>query len=176
MRTTHPDSTHERRPDGTHVLRWERRLAHPVDRVWRAVTEPADLVGWLADADVDLRAGGRVQLRWLNSGEAGAVATGTVALVDPPRLVEYDTDIHGTLRFELAPDGEQATRLTFTVIHPDLDDGGLDLVRPGWHVHLEHLEDALDGRPIDWPRWAHEHRPRWEELREQYRAQAASRA
>ena len=32
--------------DGRPALRFERRLAHPVDRVWRAVSEPAELERW----------------------------------------------------------------------------------------------------------------------------------
>ena len=32
--------------DGRPALRFERRLAHPVERVWRAVTEPAELAQW----------------------------------------------------------------------------------------------------------------------------------
>jgi uncharacterized protein YndB with AHSA1/START domain len=171
MTITHPEGIHERRADGTHVLRWERRIPHPVPRVWRAVTEPAELAAWLAEADVDLRPGGRVQLRWQNTGESGerAVATGTVARVDEPRLVEYDTDRHGLLRFELEPDGDGATLLTFTVLRGETDDAMLDLVRPGWHIHLEHLDAALDGEPVDWARWGELHRPRWQELREGYR-------
>ena len=48
--------------DGRHVMRYERRLAHPVDRVWAAITRPAELRAWLADADLDLTVGGRVEL------------------------------------------------------------------------------------------------------------------
>jgi len=76
--TIHPaDGTLETR-DGRHVLRYERRLAHPIDRVWAAVTEPGELRGWLADAEIDLVAGGQVRLRWLNTDDKGnqAVATG----------------------------------------------------------------------------------------------------
>ena len=32
--------------DGRPALRFERRLAHPIERVWRAVTEPAELARW----------------------------------------------------------------------------------------------------------------------------------
>src|SRR4051794_36404325 len=64
------DGTLQRR-DGEHVLRFERRLSHPIDRVWAALTQPAGLVGWLAEADVDLREGGRIELRWLNHDDAG---------------------------------------------------------------------------------------------------------
>jgi uncharacterized protein YndB with AHSA1/START domain len=168
--TVAPDGTHELREDGVHVLRYERRLPHPVERVWRAVTEPRELEGWLAHADLDLREGGRVRLAWLNTDDQGntAIATGTVARLDPPRVVEYATDLHGLLRFELAPDGAAGTRLTLTVEHPDLAEH-LDLVLPGWHIHLDHLAEALDGRPVDWARWDTEHRPRWEELHERYR-------
>lgn len=46
---------------GCSVLRIERRLAHPPEKVWRAVTEPAHLTQWFpADLEVDLRVGGRI--------------------------------------------------------------------------------------------------------------------
>jgi uncharacterized protein YndB with AHSA1/START domain len=167
--TTQTLGTHEQREDGTHVLRYERRLAHPVDRVWRAVTEPSEVEGWWAEADIDLRVGGRVQFRWLNTDRKDDVkATGTVARLDAPWLVEYDTDHHGLLRFELSPDGDAATVLRFTVEREG--DEKLDMVLPGWHVHLEHLDAALDGDPIAWATWEADHRPRWDELHAAYAA------
>ena len=166
--TTHAaDGTLETR-EGRHVLRYERRLAHPIDRVWAAVTEPGELRGWLADAEVDLVEGGRVRLRWLNTDDEGneAVATGRVTALDPPRLVELATEPHGVLRFELREDGD-GTALTFIVTTPAPNEQ-IALARSGWHIHLEHLADALDGRPVDWPRWGEEHRPRWDEIHAAY--------
>jgi len=32
--------------DGRPALRFERRLDHSIERVWRAVTEPAELARW----------------------------------------------------------------------------------------------------------------------------------
>jgi hypothetical protein len=49
------------------------------------------------------------------------------------------------------------------------------LVRAGWHIHLEHLADALDGRPVDWPAGDAEHRPRWRAIHEEYEARAQER-
>jgi hypothetical protein len=31
--------------DGKDVLRFERHLAHPIERVWAALSEPGELVG-----------------------------------------------------------------------------------------------------------------------------------
>jgi hypothetical protein len=38
----------------------------------------------------------------------------------------------------------------------------------GWHIHLDHLEEVLDGGTIDWPNWDREHRPDWERIHEHY--------
>jgi uncharacterized protein YndB with AHSA1/START domain len=170
--TTNPaDGTVEHR-GGRTVLRYERRLRHPVARVWAAITEPARLREWLADADVELAEGGAVQLRWLNTDDEGnrAVMDATVTALEPPRLLEIAGDPHGVLRFELAEDGP-GTRLVFTVSRQT--DEADDLVLPGWHIHLEHLADALDGRPVDWERWDHDHRPRWQELHDAYAARSS---
>jgi uncharacterized protein YndB with AHSA1/START domain len=169
-RSTHPPDGTLETHGGRHVMRYERRLDHPIERVWAALTEPSELRGWLADADLELVEAGRVKLRWLNTDDAGdsAVADGTVTALDPPRLLELDTDPHGILRWELRR-ADGGTVLTFTVSVP-APNGGVDLARAGWHIHLEHLADALDGRPVDWPAWSAEHRPRWEEIHRSYSA------
>ena len=163
------DGTIETRPDGTHVLRYERRLRHPIDRVWAAITDPAEIEAWLARARVDLAEGGRVRLEWLNTDDDGntAVADGRITRLEPPRLLEYDTDIHGVLRWELDPEADDATRLTLTVA-ARLPDEYVTKVRSGWHVHLDFLEDWLDDATrVDWPRWP---RDRWAAINERYEA------
>jgi uncharacterized protein YndB with AHSA1/START domain len=166
------DGTLETRPDGTYVLRYERRLSHPIDRVWAALTEPAEIEAWLARAQLDLSEGGRVRLEWLNTDDEGntAVADGRITRLEPPRLIEYDTDIHGLLRWDLEPAGDDATQthLTLTVA-ARLPEEYIAKVRAGWHVHVDFLEDALDGRPVDWDAWP---RDRWEVHHERYLAQA----
>ena len=76
-----------------------------------------------------------------------AVATGQVTALDPPRLVESATEPHGVLRFELRED-DDGTALTFIVTTPAPNEQ-IALARSGWHIDLEHLADALDGRPVD---------------------------
>jgi uncharacterized protein YndB with AHSA1/START domain len=161
------DGTLERRGD-RQVLRFERRLDYPVERVWRALTEPDEIAAWLALAELELTEGGRVVLSWQNTDPDGnsAVARGTVTALDPPRLVEFDTDIHGRLRWELAPDGD-GTALTFTADAQLPPDWELEVLA-GWHIHLDHLEAVLDGDTIDWPNWSRDHMPAWELIRERY--------
>jgi uncharacterized protein YndB with AHSA1/START domain len=45
--------------DGRPAVRFERRYPHPVERVWRAVTEPAELEHWFpTSVEVELRPDG----------------------------------------------------------------------------------------------------------------------
>jgi uncharacterized protein YndB with AHSA1/START domain len=144
------DGTLETRDDGKAAVRFERRLDHPVERVWAAVTEPGEMMGWLGDADVDLRDGGRFDVRWLNTDEEGNAAHmhGTITALDPPRLIEIQGDIHGVLRFELEPAGDGATLLRFSSTL-DLPDEFRMKVLAGWHTHLDALATVLDGGGVD---------------------------
>jgi uncharacterized protein YndB with AHSA1/START domain len=146
--------------DGFHILRFKRHFHHSIERVWAAITEPGQLVAWLAEADVDLRKGGRIQLRWLNTG---TVLNGTITQLDPPRLLEYAGDIHGLLRWELqeVPGGCVLT-FSSTIPAPDFR---IALFLAGWHVHLDFLEEALDGHVVDWPHWP---KDRWDRHYERY--------
>ena len=169
------DGTLQTLDDGRARIRFERRLDHPVDRVWAALTEPGRMRQWWAAADeLDLREGGRFTLRWLNSDEHGnvAIARGTVSAIEPPHLLELDSDIHGVMRWELQPEGD-VTALTFTSTL-NLPDEYRNKVLAGWHAHLDFLDDALDGHPIeDWDNWPID---RWQAHHDRYAAKAGSAA
>jgi uncharacterized protein YndB with AHSA1/START domain len=166
------DGIVERGPDGSTQVRFVRRLPHPVDRVWAALTDPAELRGGWGDADLDLADGGRFALRWLNTDEAGNVATldGAITKLDPPRLLEISaawgftgTDDPGTpttLTWELDPDGDHTLlRFTNTVTPPasaptsDDATGGPTAAdtrtAAGWHLHLDALATILSGGEVD---------------------------
>jgi uncharacterized protein YndB with AHSA1/START domain len=171
--------------EGRKTLRFERRLAHPVEKVWSALTDPEQLAGWLAAADeLELAVGGRVVLRWLNTKgrkdwerygvilpdefdpEAEDVVSGTFTTIDPPRLLEMDTDAFGALRWELSETGSGCT-LTFTNTLPeDFADEMAPQTLAGWHSHLDALAEALAGRPmVDWSKWSLDE---WAEVRDRY--------
>lgn len=147
---TAADGSLETRDDGRAVIRFERRIAHPVERVWAAITEPSEMIGWWGDAEVDLREGGRFDVRWLNTDENGDSAhmRATITALDPPHLIEVEGDIHGVLRFELDPEGGSSTRLRFSSTL-DLPDEFRTKVLAGWHTHLDALATVLDGGSVD---------------------------
>lgn len=153
--------------DGRYALHFTRRLSKPVEQVWAALTEPEQLRKWLADATIDLGEGGAVELRWLNTDDKGnrAVARGTIRRLDPPRLLELDTDIHGLIRWTLEP-AANGCLLALDVLAA-LPDDYLTIVLAGWHVHLDFLEEALDGGAVDWPNWPLD---RWQAHHERYEA------
>jgi uncharacterized protein YndB with AHSA1/START domain len=160
------DGTVEIHDDYT-ILRYERRLQHPIERVWAAITEPDEIEAWFARAQVDLLEGGAMQLDWLNTDENGNSASmpATITALEPRRLLEIEGDPHGVVRFELRPDGD-ATILTLIARTPVPDDVMRLRVSAGWHVHLDFLEEFLDdGTRVDWPNWPLD---RWEALYERY--------
>ncbi len=45
--------------DGRVICRYERRLRHPVDVVWKAITDPDEIERWTGSRpEIDLRPGG----------------------------------------------------------------------------------------------------------------------
>ena len=119
------DGVVEKGPDGSTRIRFVRRLPHPVERVWEALTDPAELRKWWGDADLDLVDGGRFALRWRNTDEDGNAATldGAITKLDPPRFLQISATWGSTannapatlttLTWELDPEGGH-TLLRFT--------------------------------------------------------------
>lgn len=135
-------------------LTFERHYAADVGQVWAALTDPDRMRQWWAEAPrLDLREGGEFVLNWLNSDDEGfhPVARGRIAALDAPRLIEYDTDIFGVLRFLLVPAGE-GTDLAFTATLP-LQPAWEAKMLAGWHWRFDALARALGGQPVDWEHW-----------------------
>ena len=136
-------------------LTFVRTYDAPADQVWAAITDPEKIAAWWAVAEqLDLTGGGRFVLRWLNSDEEGyqPVATGRISALDPGRIIEYNTDVFGALRFVLAPADDGGTKLTFTSTLP-LSPSWEAKMLAGWHWRFDALADALKGQAVDWTHW-----------------------
>jgi uncharacterized protein YndB with AHSA1/START domain len=170
---------------GRWVLRFERRLPHPPERVWDALTRPDRIAQWFGDGDIDLElvAGGKFEIRTAGPpelvdaiiaevGEQGLVQHNTVLRVEPPAVFEHTFgDPDSVVRWELTPDGGGSVlRLTHTA-PPEFtisEEGPRTLA--GWHAVLERLAHVLDGKPGDW------RRERWDALRDEYAARGPADA
>jgi uncharacterized protein YndB with AHSA1/START domain len=144
---------------GRPVLRFERRLAHPPEKVWRAVTDPAELEHWFP-AKVELKPEVGAQITF-GMEELGPT-TGEVLELDPPKVFvfRWDTDV---FRIEIVPDGD-GSHLFFSHTlggGPQWGDERFAAQHAaGWDVCLAMLEARLDGREPPPDNWA--------ELNEQY--------
>jgi uncharacterized protein YndB with AHSA1/START domain len=144
--------TIENRP----ALRFERRLSHPVDVVWRAITQSDELEHWFPSrVEVDeLGPGAEMTFRFeeMPVEDAPMTMSGRVTDFDPPHRFAFTWgDDH--LRFELEPvaGSEDACLLRLTVLLDARDKAARD--GAGWHVCLDRLERRLagsDGAAEDW--------------------------
>jgi uncharacterized protein YndB with AHSA1/START domain len=125
---------------GRPAVRFERRLDHPVDAVWRAVTDPAELEHWFpASVAGELAPGGR--LRFTHREGAAPPAEGEVLAYAPPHRLAF-TWGDERLEIDLRPDSD-GCRLTFTHVLSTREQAARDAA--GWHVCLDRLARRLGG-------------------------------
>jgi uncharacterized protein YndB with AHSA1/START domain len=152
------------------VLRMERILPAPIERVWSYFVEPEKRATWLAGGTMAHAPGGRIELDFNHiylSGERAPERFGAcndriqaishVVRIDPPRLLVMSWDDGGPaeseVSFELTPENAHATRLVLT--HRRLPDRSQLLSHStGWHTHLDTLETVLQGRKME-KFWTH---------------------
>lgn len=172
----HPPGRATNLGQGLVRLTFEREYAHPLQRLWQAVTDPAETATWWARSRGSLQPGSSFDLQWLNArdeenGTDMEWWTGTVLTVDPPHVFEISNEMHGSIRFELTAarvgGAAHSTRLIFTntISAPE---AMVARSLAGWHTHLDHLQEALEGKPVPWPRWWAEIYPSWETIHADY--------
>lgn len=128
--------------DGRSVLRMERSYDHPVERVWRALTDADEQAGWHpTPARVEPFVGGGVSYTGQPGTEDSGLPDGEVTDYDPPRLLGY-TWGEDHLLFELQPQ-DHGCRLVLTHTFGDRYKAARDAA--GWHLCLEWLLSVLDG-------------------------------
>ncbi|HWF71907.1 MAG TPA: SRPBCC domain-containing protein [Solirubrobacteraceae bacterium] len=150
--------TLEELDDGRWQLRFTRTLRHPVDTVWRAISEPEHLAHWFPTTIEGERAAG-APLRFTFPGGQAPPFDGEMIACDPPSLMElrWGPD---TIRLELRPI-PGGTELTLLDTLEELGKAARD--GAGWHTCLDALEGDLDGAEI-----AREAIDRWSEVHERY--------
>ena len=120
--------------DGRPALRIERRFAHSVERVWRAVTEPAELARWFV-----------AEAPW--KPEEGEVfeaegETGRITALQPPHLIAWTWGVERYC-FELTPESDGCLLVFTHVFNPRLGPGSQHAA--GWEIYLRRLDVHLAG-------------------------------
>jgi len=141
------------------TVEYTRTYPHPIERVWRAITDPAEMSVWFSRITFEPRLGGAYRALW----EEPSMFQGVITAFEPPRLLRFGgphpgADAHW--QFELEPvDG--GTRMVFVQCIPpghevlarwplDPPESAPDTPwRPGtlsgWHIAFDNLGDVLNG-------------------------------
>jgi hypothetical protein len=120
--------------DGRPALRFERHLAHSVERVWRAVTEPGEMARWFVATPSWKPAAGE---------EFEAMgATGRITACDPPRRFAWTWGVE-RYSFELTSAGDGCLLVFTHVFNPEMGPGWQHAA--GWDTYLARLDAHLAG-------------------------------
>lgn len=126
------------------VLRLQRLLHHPPEKVWRAITTPAELTHWFpARIDFDEPVIGAA-MRFTFEGSENS-DEGEILEVDPPKVFAFrwDTDV---IRCELLPRTEGCLLVfSHTLRGPDSDRPSAARHAAGWDICLDGLAARLEG-------------------------------
>ena len=125
----------------------EKTFAHPPEKVWRALTEPALLGQWLLGNDFFPEMGRNFQLRNEPVGGWDGVIDCTVLALDPPHHLAYSWRTFGhtsVVEFTLTPaDGGTHLRMEHSGFRTD-QQAAYRGAQDGWQRFLGNLGRLLD--------------------------------
>ena len=132
------------------MVRFERLLAAPIERVWDHLTRTELLTQWYGNGNIEPRSGGQVSLM-------DGHIRGTVTQCHPPNKLIYTWNVfdpgeavssypESYLTLELKEEDDRV-RLTLTHL-PILDTRFLNQTMMGWHTFLDLIEAGLSGGDI----------------------------
>jgi uncharacterized protein YndB with AHSA1/START domain len=120
-----------------------KELRHAPERVWEALTDPAQLCEWAPfDADGHLDTEGASVTLTTVGAPTSMISETTVTRADAPELLIYNWGDR-EMRWELEPQGG-GTRLT---LWTSIDRRFISMGAAGWHVCFDVLDHLLSGTP-----------------------------
>jgi uncharacterized protein YndB with AHSA1/START domain len=134
------------RPNGED--RWTlvlvRKLRHSPEKVWQALTDPAQLREWAPfDADGSLGTEGTSVMLTTVAAPKLQVSEAIVRRAEAPKALEYNWGDRD-MRWELEPLAG-GTRLT---LWTNIDRRFIAMGAAGWHICFDVLDHLLNGSPI----------------------------
>lgn len=146
------------------LFRYQRQLPHPIEHVWSAITEPAEIERWTGRRpEIDLRPGGEYVTGHCDDG---------VPVVDRVLRVEAPTLFEHTFWAKVNPDARVTwelsstttgclLQLTHRMSDADIERGAATVASgdhpaviiarngAGWHRLLDKIQQLLDGSDGD---------------------------
>jgi uncharacterized protein YndB with AHSA1/START domain len=125
-----------------------RVVRAPIQRVWRAITDPDEVRRWWATGDIEAREGGRVHLE--GDGDCGPDAIpldGRIKVCLAPHVFEFTWNeaydpAEGLVRFDLVEVDDATTLVTVVNLVPVRD---VVEAAVGWHVLMDRLRECASG-------------------------------
>jgi uncharacterized protein YndB with AHSA1/START domain len=136
----------------------ERVLDFPVVIVWDALVDSDLVSGWLAEADVDPRIGGRFDLRWVPEQGVDDLY-GEIVALDDGELLRVAAADGGSTTFTLAAvnGGSRGSSTLFGItVAADLAPAQISDLVATLETSLDQLVSLLFGHPVDWGDWAYD--------------------
>jgi uncharacterized protein YndB with AHSA1/START domain len=135
---------------GAAMVRFERILPGPIERVWEFVTDTARLPQWFGNGMIEPRAGGAVSFM-------DGHIRGVVTQWDPPRKLAYTWNVtnpgadrsdypESYLTITLEPRGDE---VLLTLTHLPVLERFEKQNAMGWHTYLDMLGAALRGETVE---------------------------
>ncbi|MDB5461471.1 MAG: hypothetical protein JWO72_3212 [Caulobacteraceae bacterium] len=130
---------------GEWEIRFERRLEHPAEQVWAAITGPGQMSRWFDRTQMpDPLAAGTV-IRFHHEA-AGMDSEGHITALDPPRLIEWlwsgPSGAANPIRWVIRPESGGCRLVMSQRVK---DPAMLARSAAGWHACLGRMQDVLDG-------------------------------
>jgi uncharacterized protein YndB with AHSA1/START domain len=131
------------------MVRFERLLPGPIERVWEFLVDTSRLPGWFGDATIEPRLGGAVKIM-------GGHVRGVVTQWIPPRRLTYTWNVfdpgnvessypESYVSFTLEPRG---TEVLLVLTHLPVLERFEKQNAMGWHTFLDLLSTAARGEAV----------------------------
>ncbi|UWU15767.1 SRPBCC domain-containing protein [Rhizobium sullae] len=130
----------------------ERRMQHPPERIWRALTQTELIAEWLMQNDFEPTVGHRFQFRAKPMPGWSGITNCEVLEVDVPKRLVYrwgdgtesDSGLSTVVTWTLTPaDNDTLVRMEQSGFRPQ-DEAGYKGMGSGWPHILERLEQIME--------------------------------
>lgn len=150
--------------DGRPAVQFRRTYPHPIQRVWAAISEPAQIEKWFpSKVSFEPRTGASIEFSGDQNTEG---SSGTILAFAPPRLLAFNWG-GDELHFELEPIDDASCMLTLINVLEAHDTAARNAA--GWTVCLAELDKLIAGQNVSGP-----HSDSAEDWREHYDSYVAA--